>query len=351
MKQKVIHLIPQDGLGGVEQAARSLKPSKDLDIQVAFICGESLIKNEIIRQVSGPKVKLNSPKFYLNAFKYLLKEKPDVLVSSLWRSNIVSVSYTLYRRLIARDDIQLIAFLHVSKFNRKLEWLLTKATMCLSNEIWCDSVATKDNLLKGTKFEKKSKVISFFIGESSNCSFNKTPKKNNFVFWGRLSQQKRVDKAIGLFKKIHNRNPKSLFYIYGPDNGELNNLKKLVKKLDLVNSVLFMGTKEPSEYPKEALSSKFFINTSSNEGMAIAVTEAMQLGIIPIVTPVGEIQNYCTNDENSIYFDESTIDKILNLLNDDISYQKMRDKAIQYWSNKPSYSDDFNSNCLRLIRS
>ena len=37
--KKIIHLIPQDGLGGVEQAARSLETDNinEFDIKVAFI--------------------------------------------------------------------------------------------------------------------------------------------------------------------------------------------------------------------------------------------------------------------------------------------------------------------------
>ena len=49
MNKKVIHLIPQDGLGGVEQAARSLIPYPNLDIDIAFLCGKTLSKKDFIK--------------------------------------------------------------------------------------------------------------------------------------------------------------------------------------------------------------------------------------------------------------------------------------------------------------
>ena len=48
----------------------------------------------------------------------------------------------------------------------------------------------------------------------------------------------------------------------------------------------------------------------------MSVLESMQMGLIPIVTNVGELQNYCIDNKNSIIFKdiESTKDKIIKLL-------------------------------------
>lgn len=352
MKKKIIHLIPIDGLGGVEQAARSLEPFKDLDIQIAFLCGNSLSKNKLIREVSGPTVGLNSPKFYFNSLRYLFKENPDMVVSSLWRSHIVSIPYTIYRKLIVRDDFKYVSFVHAVKHSRKLEWLLMRISFELSDEIWCDSVASKKGIDQFHSYKNKTHSISFFtkVVQNQSAIQNYHSKENNLIFWGRLSTQKRVDKAIILFSQILEKKPNLNFYIYGPDDGDLENLQRIVNSLKITDKVKFMGPKKPGLYPAEALNSKFFINTSSNEGMAIAVTEAMQLGLVPIVTPVGEIANYCTDGENSIYYNDKTVDKVISLMNNLSDYEKMSRKAVAYWSNVSTYSDDFKSNCLRLIR-
>lgn len=347
---KIIHLIPEDALGGVEQAARSLQPSKELDIEVAFLRGTPFSNDDIFKEVSGPNVKLNSLQFYINGFNYLLQKKPEVIISSLWRSSIISLTYVLYRKIILRENIKFIIFLHANEFAHVVDRLVTSISFYLSDEIWCDSLATKNNLLKKERFINKSKVISFFTKVKHNHPKN-IERTNNFVFWGRLAKQKRVDKAIKLFYRINKKAPDSLFYIYGPDRGELKDLKKLVEKLNLADKILFMGDKSPDDYPEEALSSKFFINTSTHEGMAIAITEAMQIGLVPIVTPVGEIANYCKDSYNSIYYDEeeSTAGKVLELLSDLKLYSELSKNAISFWASKLDYSTDFKQNCSRVI--
>jgi len=344
---KVIHLIPSDGLGGVEHAARSLKPDVNLDIEVAFICGETLTDKLHIKTIDKNS-KLNSLRFYKSGFKHLLNQKPDLLICSLWRTSIIGIAYYLYRRSITEKKLKLVVFIHADKFAHIVDKIITKTIIRLSDEVWCDSDASKVGIFQNNSKDSKLRTISFFIG-TLNKKTNDKKKNNNFVFWGRIAKQKRLDRAINLFKEINKDFPKSLFYIYGPDRGELNGLKELVQKLNLSEKVLFMGEKEPNHYPEEALNSKFFINTSSHEGMAIAVTEAMQLGLVPIVTPVGEIANYCIDGINSIYYNDSAHSNIMRSINDESVYDNLNSNAAEYWDHEVDYSTDFNQNCLRLV--
>lgn len=64
--------------------------------------------------------------------------------------------------------------------------------------------------------------------------------------------------------------------------------------------------------------------------MAIAVTEAMQLGLVPIVTDVGEIAHYCKDGKNSIYYDNNVLDKVMNLINNDVKYNILSTNALNY---------------------
>lgn len=343
---KIIHLIPQDGLGGVEQAARSLVPDNELDIEVTFLCGKNLSEKKHIKSISKNKG-LNSLSVYTNGFKYLLEKNPDLLICSLWRSSMVGLTYTFYRNVITKNRLEFIILIHASTFSHLMDKFFTKAAIRFAREVWCDSIASKKATFKTNKYNNKIKVISFLVQTDSENLDKKS--NNNFVFWGRIAKVKGLDKAIEFFSKIKKTLPESLFYIYGPDCGELQNLIELVDKLQLSESVLFMGTKEPSHYPKEILSSKFFLNTSLKEGMAIAVTEAMQLGLVPIVTPVGEIGNYCIDGHNSIYFNSNTYQNVVDTIKDNLKYKNLSLNAYSYWKSKPDYSKDFNQNCLRVI--
>ncbi len=343
---KIIHLIPNDGLGGVEQAARSIDPTDRLDIEVAFISGKTLSDKSYIK-IIDENSQLNAFRFYKSGFKYILDQKPDLLVCSLWRTSIVGIAYSVYRRAFSDKKLKLVVFIHADKFAHIVDKIVTSTAIFLADEVWCDSQASKDGIFPNNKSISKVKVISFFTGLREQAFSNN--KKNNFVFWGRLAKQKRLDRAIHFFKSINKHVPEAMFYIFGPDRGELDDLQELVKTLELDKNVLFMGEKVPNHYPEEALNSKFFINTSSHEGMAIAVTEAMQLGLVPIVTPVGEIANYCTDGLNSIYYQDSAFEKVLSAINDQTVYDSLSGNARTYWNQKVDYSTDFNQNCLRIL--
>lgn len=345
---KIIHLIPEDGLGGVEQAARSLEPFNNLDIEVAFLRGKTLSEKKFINVISDSRVKLNSLSFYINGFRHLVKKNPEVVITSLWRASIIGIVYKLYKKLILKENMKFVVFLHADRFAHRVDKIVTTIGAFLADEIWTDSTATATSLFKNRNLTRKMQIISFLIKNKNLDPVDMSKKDNNFVFWGRLARQKRVDIAIRLFHEVKKKYPSSLFYIFGPDGGELDSLKKLVLDLDLASNVLFMGVKQPNHYPSEAKNAKFFINTSSHEGMAIAVTEAMQLGLVPIVTPVGEIANYCINYENSIYYSED-VEYILKVFENTSLYSKLRRNAIDYWNSKNDYSTDFNNNCLRIL--
>lgn len=347
---KVIHIIPKDGLGGVEQAARSLefKENKNLDIEVTFLSGKSLSDKEYIKDFPGIK-KLNSFSFYSNGLKYLLKNNPDILISSLWRSTIISIPYVLYKRITRKDNFKFVIFIHANKFAHIVDKIITSTAIKLADEVWCDSLASQTGISDAVKHPNKLKVISFLVN-TNHTSTKQNTKKDNFVFWGRLAKQKRVDKAIRLFEQVQRKTPQSLFYIYGPDCGELENLTNLVNELQLQDSIIFMGPKKPNHYPEEVVTAKFFVNTSSHEGMAIAVTEAMQLGLVPIVTDVGEVANYCEDGKNSIYYNNNVLERVLDVINNDTEYKTLSSNALNYWNSKKSYSQDFIDNCLRLSK-
>lgn len=94
----------------------------------------------------------------------------------------------------------------------------------------------------------------------------------------------------------------------------------------------------------------FYLQTSDLEGMAMSVLEAMQLGLVPVVTPVGEIASYCRHQENSLLItsDRQAVDDILGLLNNSRMYEQLRERAIATWTDKPLYSESVVQACLEI---
>ena len=87
----------------------------------------------------------------------------------------------------------------------------------------------------------------------------------------------------------------------------------------------------------------FFIQLSTHEGMAMAVVEAMQMGLVPVVTPVGEVARYCRHMENAIIFDnpEQALADIETVLADPALFARLSAAAIDHWAQAPLYDEDF----------
>ncbi|MEM7353722.1 MAG: glycosyltransferase, partial [Acidobacteriota bacterium] len=88
---------------------------------------------------------------------------------------------------------------------------------------------------------------------------------------------------------------------------------------------------------------RFFLQLSSQEGMAMSVVEAMQLGLVVIVTPVGEIASYCNDMDNGVIYDgaRTTLPKVEALLREPGAYRRLSQAAVQTWSHQTLYADDF----------
>ena len=141
------------------------------------------------------------------------------------------------------------------------------------------------------------------------------------------------------------------FWIVGPDGGELDAIKSLCVSCGLTNAVTFLDASTHEEIISYSRRASFYLQTSSYEGMAMSVVESMQLGLVPVVTPVGEIANYCLQGVNAVIIrsDQNAVDDVIGLLNDDDRYQTIRAAAIASWTGKALYRDSVLSACQNLL--
>lgn len=340
----IIHLIPQDGLGGVEQAARSTCYRGNNVIDICFMAGETLSKEPNFYCINKTK-KLGSPLVYFATFNFLVKRKPDVLICSLWRSVLVGLLYYFFVLFFRRYRIKFIVFIHSANYSNLVDAAISKMGHFFSLEIWCDSESSRRKV--SNFFYHKTRVISFWVPLTK---VGKSGGGKNFIFWGRLNKVKQIEMAIEIFWHISRLYDDISFYIYGPDGGALSYLQAEVEELGLSEKVLFKGKKEADIMPDEIRECSFFFNTSHREGMGISVLEAMECGLIPIVTPVGEIPAYCKDGVNAIYVKdvESTARKVCSLIEDDGRIERLSTNAKKIFSKRVSYNEDFSANVDRV---
>ena len=166
-----------------------------------------------------------------------------------------------------------------------------------------------------------------------------------------MHEQKYVQRAIEIFSVVQSHYENAKFKIIGPDGGEMSHLKNLVESKNLSKSVLFLGPQDMESIINLSKDASFYLQTSKLEGMAMSVVEAMQLGLVPVVTPVGEIKNYCEDLKNSLLItdDKSAITNVINLIEDNVSYNLLRDNAIRKWENYEIYSEAFISTSKKIL--
>lgn len=333
MVHKFLHLIPYDGIGGVETAARTMADleQSEVDFHVKYI----------FNKPSTSFYGLN-PLLFLTAAYEIIIWQPDILIVSLWRSCFVLLLVKLFC-----PRIRFVLFLHFPKDVHFLDRLLTRLTAKFAHQIWADSDATLLRRLPELP-STTGKVISFVTHRIAACK--RKDNKPVFIFWGRIHSQKKIERALTIFANIHSVYQESSFIVIGPDGGELPRIRELVCNIGIEGAVKFTGEMDFGGIKKLAEDASFYLQTSELEGMAMSVVEAMQLGLVPVVTPVGEIGTYCQHEKNSLLItsDQDTVEDVLNLLNNPQQYEQIREKAIATWENKPLYSESVVQACLDI---
>ena len=334
--QKIIHLIPYDGIGGVETAARSMARVSSSDI--AF-------RVETIFTQSAAKLRWGTfgPLPFVRTLFRLWQVAPAVLVVSLWRSCIVGVSLKLLR-----PRLRLVLFLHSPNDVHWPDRFFTPLAARLSCRVWADSHETLARRLPGLA-ANKGRVISFVTARVVALPTHAV--RPQFVFWGRIHAQKGLERALRIFSGVQRQRPEARYLVIGPDGGDLTRVRSLVNSLGLGDAVQFLSGMDFAEIQALAGSASFYLQTSELEGMAMSVVEAMQLGLVPVVTPVGEIVHYARHGENGVVVtdDAAVVADVLALLEDDARYQLMRKQAIATWAEQMLYKDSVLDGCREIL--
>jgi glycosyltransferase involved in cell wall biosynthesis len=336
---KIIHLVPYDAIGGVESAARTMGSLEqgEIDFKVEYI----YTKNPRFKGINSV---YNILLLWTSAWR-ISRQRPDVLVISLWPSSIVGILVKLIR-----PKTKLVTFIHLEKDAHIIDYIFTRSSLLLSMQIWSDSAATIIGRLSASQC-KRARVISFVTKNPESVP----PKKVEpvFIFWGRIHTQKGLDRAVRIFSEIIKRYVCARFYIIGPDDGALSDIKKLCVSLDLGEAVNFIGPATSDQIVSYARLSSFYLQTSVMEGMAMSVIEAMQLGLVPVVTPVGEIASYGQDGRNAVIVvsDNQVVKDVLSLLESNDRYQALREMAIATWHGHLLYRESVLEACQEIITS
>ncbi len=333
---KVYHLIPYYGIGGVETAAQTMTRISDGGVE---FCVQSIFSTGTAKNTWVTICPLS----FFPALLRVWRAAPQLLIVSLWRSCIVGVLLKVFR-----PSMRLVLLLHYPNDVHILDRFFTRLAARLSCRVWADSHETLEQRLPKLQVAQ-SDVISFVTSRVEALPIKAV--QPTFVFWGRIHMQKGLPRALHIFAAVHAQVPEARFFVIGPDGGELAHLRVIASSLDLGDSVQFLGPMDFAGIRRVAAEASFYLQTSELEGMAMSVVEAMQLGLVPVVAPVGEIAHYARHRENAIFVmdDSAAVGDVLALLIDDARYAVMRQGAVATWVNRPLYKDSMLAACREAL--
>lgn len=334
---RVLHVIPYDGIGGVEIAAKSMGFMRQgrVVFSIMFIFQGIRNRKDVWRTFNLLRV--------ISTARTISRSNVDAVVVSLWRSAIVGILVKLFNQ-----KIKFITFLHCAQSKHFFDYFFNRLALSFSDAVWVDSRQTMLQRVPPS-YQSKCRIISFVTRR-----LKASPEmlvRPAFIFWGRLTPQKDVAMAIRIFSGIHKKRPDAHFSIIGPDGGSLHELQALRTSLKIEDFVTFHGQLSQAEIAQHATTASFFLQTSVYEGMAMAVVESMQLGLVPVVTPVGEIAAYCVHGKNALIVEseEQAIVDCLNLIADNNCYRNFRINAVATWENSVLYRESVMAACEALV--
>jgi glycosyltransferase involved in cell wall biosynthesis len=238
---------------------------------------------------------------------------------------------------------------HSDRSVHVVDYLWTKVSAVFSNAVWADSGSSLERVTRLDESPTR-RTLSFVMQKLVPGERGRPGP--TFMCWARLSDAKNFPLALEFIERIRVRYPDASFRIIGPDAGALGEIRERIRDLKLHDVVSISGSMTMEQISKESAQASFFLQLSKYEGMAMSVVEAMQLGLVPIVTPVGEPARYCRNMENAVIFSDfdQAVDEVCRLIDEPELYAKVSRAAGATWTDAPIYADDFVAAATELWR-
>ena len=301
--------------------------SKSLDENVSYS----------IERIGGPKLIRKYRKAYLiNDF---LKNNKNIkgVIADHWKS-----------LELIKTNKKKICLIHSKEINHKKGSLLNKRVLKVLNNI--------DHVVSNSKFTKNlainsgvdgKKIIVINPGVEPSKELSKEilfeaedmlqHKNPRLITVSRLEKRKNHEKIIMSLRNLKQLYPNIIYTCIGYGEEE-ENIKKLVKELNLENQVLFL--KNISQELKNALLAKsnLFVMPSviykkSVEGFGIAYIEAAQYGLPSIGGKDGGEADAIKNNETGIICDGNSLDEIyssIDLILKNNSYKNFINKTKEF---------------------
>lgn len=171
--------------------------------------------------------------------------------------------------------------------------------------------------------------------------------KLSIVFFGRIGKRKGAFDLIEAFSLLVKTCQLPVTLTLAGD-GELEKLRQRVSELDLNPYVLIKPWVSPQERDSILESADIFVLPSYNEGLPMALLEAMSWGLPVVVTPVGGIPEVICSGENGLFVQPGDVEQILYSLRALAEDDKLR-ISLGHAARQSAFSFDIKAYCAKLV--
>ena len=193
-----------------------------------------------------------------------------------------------------------------NKSNRFLKSLIEK-NLNRAFKVIVVSEYFKSNFIKMFKLEE-SKIIKIYNGiyiKEENIDLSL--KKKQVLYLGKLTKSKGVYDLIKIISKVHKYDSEIRFVIAG--NGEIQNVKNEINKLNLNNCVDIVGWIDGEKKIKLLKESSILVVPSHFESFGISIVEAMANGLVIVANDIGGIPDIVLDKFNGKLIKNNNIER------------------------------------------
>jgi len=154
-------------------------------------------------------------------------------------------------------------------------------------------------------------VSNNFLQERTNPD----PGTINLIYFGRVTEEKNIDVCIRVLGIIRQSGYNACLHIVGAFQKEYKSeLDQVIKREKVLDQVIFHGRKDSAFILNQLLKSRYFLFPSSNvlEGHSNSLTEAMAVGVVPVVSKAGFNESVC--DESDLIVDCISAEKFAKVI-------------------------------------
>ena len=312
-KIKILHLIAPRGIGGAERVLLTLLKNIDrekFDLVLGIFIDQGKGKDFFWNEAKKLDLPLESIGFknpydllqVLQIRRIIKKHHPDMIHTHGYKTNLLGFFIS---KLFKIPIVTTVHGLHSGKF-RPFVWLSLKLLrhfdriIAVSDQIRKELKAFKVPLIKMITIRNVPPVK--IKGNSANPnSFREEigipPDAKLVGFVGRLEPVKGCSLFIKSIPEVAESYPDSYFVVVG-DGTERKSLESLVRELGIENRVSFCGFRDDPTNVFQSLD--LFVLPSLNEGIPLAMLEAMSNEVPVVATSVGGIPEVIKDKVNGI---------------------------------------------------